>query len=84
MKIAITGSSGLIGSALVSALRRDGDEVLRLVRRAPRSADEMAWDPGAPHGGLDPAALRGVLEQCGRLAPTVGGAQHAHRHVRHA
>jgi uncharacterized protein len=60
MKIAITGSSGLIGSALVSALRRDGDEVLRLVRRAPRSADEMAWDPGAPHGGLDLAALRGV------------------------
>jgi uncharacterized protein (TIGR01777 family) len=60
MKIASTGSSGLIGSALVSALRRDGDEVLRLVRRAPRSADEMAWDPGAPHGGLDPAALRGV------------------------
>jgi uncharacterized protein len=60
MRIAITGSSGLIGSALVGALRRDGDEVIRLVRRAPRSADEMAWDPGAPHGGLDPTALRGV------------------------
>jgi hypothetical protein len=60
MRIAITGSSGLIGSALVTALRRDGDEVIRLVRRAPRSADEISWDPQAPRGGLDPAALRGV------------------------
>lgn len=60
MRIAITGSSGLIGSALVTALRRDGDEVIRLVRRAPRSADEVSWDPQAPRGGLDPAALRGV------------------------
>jgi uncharacterized protein (TIGR01777 family) len=60
MKIAITGSSGLLGSALVSALRQDGDEVIRLVRRAPRSADEMAWDPEAPRGGLGPAALSGV------------------------
>ena len=60
MRIAITGSSGLIGSALVPALRQDGDEVIRLVRRAARSADELAWDPEAPHGGLDPAALRGV------------------------
>ena len=60
MRIAITGSSGLIGSALVSALRQDGDEVIRLVRRAPRSAGELAWDPEAPRGGLDPVALRGV------------------------
>ena len=60
MRIAITGSSGLIGSALVTARRRDGDEVIRLVRRAPRSADEVSWDPQAPRGGLDPAALRGV------------------------
>ena len=42
MRIAITGSSGLIGSALVTALRRDGDEVIRLVRRAPRSDGEIA------------------------------------------
>jgi len=60
MKIAITGSSGLIGSALVTALRRDGDDVIRLVRRAPRSADEVTWDPRAPRGWLDPAALHGV------------------------
>jgi len=60
MRIAITGSSGLIGTAVVTALRRSGDEVIRLVRRAPRSADEISWDPQAPRGGLHPAALRGV------------------------
>lgn len=45
MKIAITGSSGLIGGALVPALQADGHEVLRLVRRTPRTADEHRWDP---------------------------------------
>jgi uncharacterized protein (TIGR01777 family) len=60
MKIAITGSSGLIGTALVTALREDGDEVIRLVRRVPRSGDELRWDPGTPGGGLDPGALDGV------------------------
>jgi uncharacterized protein len=60
MRIAVTGSSGLIGTALVAALRRDGDDVLRLVRRAPRSGDEIRWDPGAQGGGLGPGALDGV------------------------
>lgn len=46
MRIAVGGSSGLIGSALVEALRRRGDEVVRLVRRAPRPPDEREWDPG--------------------------------------
>ena len=36
MKVAITGSSGLIGSALVGSLRLDGYEVVRLVRRNPQ------------------------------------------------
>ncbi|MBV8927618.1 MAG: epimerase, partial [Mycobacteriaceae bacterium] len=43
--IAIAGSSGLIGSALVSALRAADNRVLRIVRRAPISADELHWDP---------------------------------------
>jgi uncharacterized protein (TIGR01777 family) len=60
MRIAITGSSGLIGSALVTALRRGGDDVVRLVRRSPQSADEIRWDPQAPGGALDPADLDGV------------------------
>lgn len=55
MKIAVTGSSGLIGSRLVPALRDDGHEVLRLVRRTPRTADEHRWAP--QHRQIDEALL---------------------------
>src|SRR3954465_7367771 len=55
MKIAVTGSTGLIGSALVPALRADGHEVLRLVRRTPRTADEHRWGPA--HRRIDPPLL---------------------------
>lgn len=58
MKVAVTGASGLIGSALVPQLRARGDEVLRLVRRAPRSPDEVQWDPKA--GTVDTEALAGI------------------------
>lgn len=58
MKVAVTGSSGLIGSALVPALQSDGHEVLRLVRRTPRTADEHRWDPA--HRRIDPTVLADV------------------------
>lgn len=58
MRIAITGASGLIGSALIPALRADGHEVLQLVRRTPRTADEHRWDP--QHHRIDPAVLADV------------------------
>jgi uncharacterized protein (TIGR01777 family) len=58
MKVAVTGSSGLIGTRLVAALRSDGHEVLRLVRRTPRTADEHRWDP--QHRRIDPALLADV------------------------
>ncbi|MBO3680723.1 TIGR01777 family oxidoreductase [Streptomyces sp. NEAU-YJ-81] len=45
MRIAVTGSSGLIGTALVRSLREDGHQVVRLVRRPPRAQDEVEWDP---------------------------------------
>lgn len=45
MRIAVTGSSGLIGTALVRSLREDGHQVVRLVRRPPRAEDEVGWDP---------------------------------------
>lgn len=51
----VTGGSGLVGSALIKALRADGHEVSQLVRRAPRSEDEIQWDPSS--GALDPAQI---------------------------
>jgi len=56
--IVISGSHGLVGSALVTALKVRGDDVRRLVRHAPRAADEIAWNPDA--GEIDGAALEGA------------------------
>ena len=58
MKIAVTGSSGLIGTALVTALHAAGHDVVRLVRRPARRPDEVTWDPGA--GTVDVDGLAGV------------------------
>lgn len=45
MRVVVSGASGLIGSALVPALREDGHTVRRLVRRRPEADDEVYWDP---------------------------------------
>ncbi|HXT89288.1 MAG TPA: TIGR01777 family oxidoreductase [Trebonia sp.] len=73
MKVAVTGSSGLIGTALAASLQADGHQVVRLVRRTPRTGpansggqrggadratSEVRWDPRAADAG-DPA-LSGV------------------------
>jgi len=57
-KIAVTGASGLIGSALVAQLKDDGHQVLKIVRRPVRTADEVSWDP--VKGEIDLQALEGV------------------------
>jgi uncharacterized protein len=58
LKIAVSGSSGLIGGALLPALRADGHEVFTLVRRTPRAADEHRWAP--QHRRIDAALLADV------------------------
>lgn len=58
MKVAVTGASGLIGTTLVPELQRQGHEVVRLVRRPTRGADEIRWDPAERR--LDPSALADV------------------------
>lgn len=57
MRVVVSGSSGLIGSAVVDELLSRGHQVVRLVRRTPRQG-EVQWDPG--HGILDPGTLADV------------------------
>ncbi len=58
MKILVSGSTGLVGSALVPKLLTDGHQVHRLVRRpAMAAANEVFWNPTL--GILDPASLEG-------------------------
>jgi len=60
VRIAVTGSTGLIGTAVAAILRDGGHQVIRLVRRTPASQDEIAWDPLAPTAGFAPGALDGL------------------------
>jgi len=57
-KIAVTGASGLIGSALVAKLKNDGYQVLKIVRRPVRTADEVTWNPVKSE--IDLQALEGI------------------------
>jgi uncharacterized protein (TIGR01777 family) len=55
MLVAVTGASGLIGTALVERLRAQGHQVLRVTRSEATEPDQLGWDPAA--GRLDPDAL---------------------------
>ena len=55
MRVAVTGASGLIGTALVRRLEAEGHRVLRLTRSRPTGPDQAHWDPAA--GELDPEVL---------------------------
>ena len=57
-RIAISGASGLIGTALVGHLRSEGHTVQRLVRRKAQAPDEIQWDPASD--SVDTDALAGV------------------------
>jgi len=57
-RIAVTGSSGLIGTSLIGHLKSEGHTVQRLVRRKTVAPDEVQWDP--EQGFVDVEPLRGV------------------------
>lgn len=58
MNILVTGSTGLVGSAVVSFLTTGGHRVLRLVRGSVRGPEEVGWDPHT--GTIDSAKLEGL------------------------
>ncbi|MGC5658954.1 TIGR01777 family oxidoreductase [Micromonospora sp. WMMD723] len=58
MRILMGGASGFLGTRLVDRLTDEGHQVVRLVRRSPRTPDEQRWDPTA--GQLDPAVVAGA------------------------
>lgn len=70
MDVIVTGSSGLIGSALVTDLEGDGHRVRRLVRRAPSGPDEVRWDPS--RGEIDRAGLEGADAVVNLAGPGIG------------
>lgn len=58
MIVALTGASGLVGSAVISKLEAAGHEVRRLVRRSARGPVEIEWDP--ERDSIDSEALAQV------------------------
>jgi uncharacterized protein (TIGR01777 family) len=59
MRIAVSGSGGLIGSAVMKALADGGHDAVRLVRRVPSAGEKaVRWDPDA--GAVDAAGLEGL------------------------
>ena len=58
MRVAVAGSSGLVGTALVEALDHAGHDVVRIVRRPASGPHELTWDPAG--ATLDREGLRGV------------------------
>ena len=59
LRVAVSGSTGLVGSALIPFLTTGGHRVTRLVRSPPPHAeDEVGWDPTG--GSIEAARLEGV------------------------
>ena len=73
-RIAITGSTGLIGEALIASLRTDGHTVHRVVRdRAKAGPDDLVWDLGSRT--IDAAALEGVDAVVHLAGEPIGGSR---------
>lgn len=74
-RVAVTGASGLIGSALVRSLRADGYRVVPLVRHEASNPDEVQWDPS----GADVAQNATALLGCDALVHLAGAGVGDHR-----
>ena len=73
MKLVVTGSSGLIGSALVRAAEKKNFEIVKLVRRKPKDKTESQWDPTKGLVDLD------VLEKATAIVHLAGAGVGDHR-----
>ncbi|MDJ0341198.1 TIGR01777 family oxidoreductase [Streptomyces sp. H10-C2] len=73
MRIAVTGATGLIGTALVHNLTSDGHQVVRLVRREPAGPSEVRWDPARQY--VDTKGLTG----CDAVVHLAGAGVGEHR-----
>lgn len=73
MRIAVTGATGLIGSALGRSMKADGHDLVRFVRRTPEGPEEARWDP--ERGYVDPEGLAG----CGAVVHLAGAGVADHR-----
>ena len=69
LTIAVTGSGGLVGTALTALLTTSGHQVIRLVRRPPRRAGERYWRPEDP----SPDLLNGVDAVIHLAGASIGG-----------
>lgn len=59
MKILISGATGLVATNLIPTLTAKGHEVFKLVRKAPKSADEINWDSEKGFSDAEKAKLEG-------------------------
>ena len=69
LTVAVTGSGGLIGTALTALLTTGGHRVIRLVRRPPRNSEERQWRPEEPA----PTLLSGVDALVHLAGASIGG-----------
>ncbi|NLU84527.1 TIGR01777 family oxidoreductase [Rhodococcus sp. HNM0569] len=76
LTVAVSGSSGMVGTALTAFLTTGGHRVIRLVRGTPRGDDERRWDPSSPAPDLL-AGVDAVVHLAG--APIAGRFTGEHR-----
>ena len=73
LTVAVTGASGLVGSALTAFLTTGGHRVIRLVRRPARGKDERQWNPEGPApdllAGVDAVVHLAGTSIAGRFTP---------------